>query len=371
MIELTCDCGHNLRSNNPPWGKSLLCPACGRQVPVPPREEGVTAERSPAGTDRGDDEAPRRRRGVRDDDAEYAVGRGSTSGKAITSFVLGIAGCFLSCVAGLPAVILGFMALGEISNSRGAIRGKWLAYTGITFGIVSMVLSLVALPFALLLPAIQKIRGAAERMQSQNNMKQLTLAMHGYNDANGRLPLAYAPVQGAPGQQGMSWRVALLPYIEQEPLYHQYRENEAWDGPTNRSLQSVQVTTFQFPQDTKTPPNQTYYQVFVTAPGKAPHAMFTHPTEAKNRVSFSNVEDGLYNTILIAEAPTAVVWTSPGDMPFDPDQMPPPLGSHFSAGSLVGMADGSTRFIPKTVAPATLKALITRDGNEVITDPDW
>ena len=73
-----------------------------------------------------------------------------------------------------------------------------------------------------LLPAVTKVRESASRMKDQNNMKQLSLGMQSYNDTHGKLP---------PAQEKVSWRVYLLPYIEQESLYKQFKINEDWDMP--------------------------------------------------------------------------------------------------------------------------------------------
>jgi prepilin-type N-terminal cleavage/methylation domain-containing protein/prepilin-type processing-associated H-X9-DG protein len=77
-----------------------------------------------------------------------------------------------------------------------------------------VVIAIIAVLIGLLLPAIQKVREAASRTQCTNNMKQLGVAMHGYHDTSGGLP-----VEGT--TQGVSWPTRLLPYIEQTALYNQ------------------------------------------------------------------------------------------------------------------------------------------------------
>jgi hypothetical protein len=333
MIEFTCDCGNSLRTDESNRGKAIVCPACGKQRTVPEIEnERVTTDRPTARTDYAEDDSPNRRRPL---DEEPARRRRPV----------------------------------EQPKSR------TLFYTMIGLGIAALVGCVMCVPVALLLPAVQKIREAAARMQSTNNLRQLGLAMHNYHDSTGYLPLAYGPLDsraGGPSQPDMSWRASLLPYLEQGPLYNMILPQQTWDSPGNRMVQSTVVRTYQQPGDTTTP-TQTYYQAFVTVPGKSPHSMFNHPTDAKNKVSLSAVEaaDGLRNTILVAESPPSVPWFKPQDMTFDPDQPPPPLGYHFAAGSLILMGDGSTKAVPKNANPATLKAFITRDGKEQIIDPNW
>ena len=86
-----------------------------------------------------------------------------------------------------------------------------------------------------LTPAITAARAAARRAMSSNNLKQIGLALHNYQDANGHFP-APALLGGAQKRIPYSWRVAILPYLDQNELYKQYSFDEPWDGPNNRKL---------------------------------------------------------------------------------------------------------------------------------------
>src|SRR5271165_3671553 len=87
-----------------------------------------------------------------------------------------------------------------------------------------VVIGIIGVLLALLLPAVQKIREAAARMQCANNLKQIALATHTYHDGQGRLPINYLPGPlgpYGPGYPSWSWLARILPYTEQENLYRQ------------------------------------------------------------------------------------------------------------------------------------------------------
>src|SRR3954462_9141133 len=88
------------------------------------------------------------------------------------------------------------------------------------------VIAIIAILIGLLLPAVQKVREAAARVQCSNNLKQLSIAVHSYHDANGRIPFDSSPEAGDSGAWGMggpnwSWLARILPYVEQGNLYQQ------------------------------------------------------------------------------------------------------------------------------------------------------
>src|SRR5262249_54507479 len=73
---------------------------------------------------------------------------------------------------------------------------------------------------ALLLPAVQSARAAARRAQSTNNLKQIGLAMHNFHSSNGRFPADIVDNEGKPL---LSWRVAILPFVEQQALFNEFK----------------------------------------------------------------------------------------------------------------------------------------------------
>ncbi len=211
----------------------------------------------------------------------------------------------------------------------------------------------------LLLPAVQSAREAARRLSSMNNLKQILLAFHNYHDVHRNLP---APIQrSADGDPLLSWRVAILPYIEQGALYDEFHLDEPWDSEHNLKLLDRMPTTYADPS-LPLPPGMTVYHVPV---GEGWLFSADAPT------SFRQITDGLSNTIALfeANADTAVPWTKPADAEIDPDDPLANMAKHRVGGFNVGFADGSVRFITNQIDPTLFKALLTRAGNEVVDIP--
>ncbi|MFO0900078.1 MAG: DUF1559 domain-containing protein [Pirellulales bacterium] len=211
---------------------------------------------------------------------------------------------------------------------------------------------------ALLLPAVQAAREAARRIQSMNNLKQLALGMHVYHDAHNSFPpRANFDKQGRPL---LSWRVHLLPYLEQEPLYKQFHLDEPWDSEHNKKLIPRMPVTFASPNR----PNdgKTVYLVPV-----GPGTLFGGDQGMK----LSEITDGTSNTIMLVEADAdrAVEWTRPEGLGYDPEHPLAGVGNTRKGGFLAALADGSVRFISNNIDPEVLRAMFTAAGNETI-DPE-
>src|SRR5262249_16761652 len=127
----------------------------------------------------------------------------------------------------------------------------------------------IVLPlFGLLFPAIQKTREAAARIQSSNNLRQVSLGMINRADMNAGDMLP-AVVYSQDGKPLYSWRVLILPYIDQANLFHQFNLDEPWDSPNNKALLARMPKTFHDPGRESDPGSgMTYYQVF-DGPGAA------------------------------------------------------------------------------------------------------
>lgn len=367
MIRFVCECGKQLQARDDNAGKLAVCPACQRQVTVPdesPPREGVqqgrpTVHEEPELEEEEIDDRPRRRHQPAEN-----------SSKAVVSLVLGILALFCNILAGLPALILGILALRDIGRSRGRLSGQGLAIAGIATGCICSLLNCgLMVPFvlpAMLLPAVQKVHEAAERTQSQNNLKQMVLALHNYNDLNRTLPPAAIGDPNKPVEQRrplLSWRVAILPLIEQQALYTQFKLDEPWDGPNNIRLLPRMPAIYKLPGDNNTPPDHTHYQVLVG------NGAAFDKTRGHNIPK--DFPDGLANTILIVEAANAVPWTKPQDVDFDPNKPIVPLMSNYFRGVFhVALGDGSVRMVVPQISESTFKAAITRNGRDAL-GPDW
>jgi hypothetical protein len=213
----------------------------------------------------------------------------------------------------------------------------------------------------LLLPAVQKVRMAAARASSTNNMKQIALACHSYVDAIGHFPHDITDKDGKPL---LSWRVAILPYIEQNNLYNQFKLDEPWDSENNKKWSSAAVKTFMSPNaEPITPPGMTQYKGFA-----GPGAIF----EPGKKIKFTDITDGTSNTILFVEAGDPIPWAKPGDIPFDPKKPLPKLALPGVDGFVnAALCDGSVRTINiKAITEKTLKNAITKDDGEIL-GADW
>src|SRR5947209_6845650 len=154
--------------------------------------------------------------------------------------------------------------------------------------------------------------------------------MHAYNDTHGRLPPAV--VYGADGKPLYSWRVLVLPFIEQQELYKQFKLDKPWDSPHNLPLLEKMPGTYAPPpgKRKKVPPSHTVLHVFV---GKG--------TAFEGREGLRLPEDfpdGTSNTLLVVEAGPPVPWTKPEDLPYAPDRPLPNLDLLFKDGFRAGLA---------------------------------
>ncbi|HXD84853.1 MAG TPA: DUF1559 domain-containing protein [Urbifossiella sp.] len=211
---------------------------------------------------------------------------------------------------------------------------------------------LTAMSIGLLLPAVQKVREAAGRSQDSNNLKMLGLALQSYHDAYGSYPKAGG--MDASRKGNLSWRVAILPFMEQEALYVRFRLDEPWDSPTNKALIPLMPKVFANPQ-APAEPGRTYCKVFV-----GPETVFD---PKKPKITLSSIADGTSNTIMIAEGGDPVIWTKPDDFAFDPGKPLPNVWLPGQPGINVTLADGSVQYLPRTTSEKGLKnGIVMNDG---------
>jgi hypothetical protein len=209
-----------------------------------------------------------------------------------------------------------------------------------------------------------RIHQAAERNASRDNLKQLTLAMHAYHDTYGHTPPAV--VYSKDGKTPLySWRVELLPFLEEDDLYMQFHLEEPWNSAHNLALLKRRPKVFASPKKIEGQEEfTTFYQVFVGPQNEAP---FEGRRQLKMPASFP---DGTANTFLIVEAGDPVLWTKPDDIPYSCKGPLPKLGGIFKEGFNAALADGSMRFIKRSVSEKTIRAAITPAGGE-LQGEDW
>jgi len=175
--------------------------------------------------------------------------------------------------------------------------------------------------------------GPIERTTTLNNLAEIGKAFHLYNDSKN------FPMSSVNGQGKLSWRVAILPYIQQQALFGKFKLDEAWDSAHNRNV----LNTFPMPrmfEAARTKPgddaNKTYYRLF-TGPGTC------YPTpNAKPQIGMINA--GTSNTWLVAEGEKSVEWTKPDELVVKGSKMPA-LGGVFGGGFYVMCADGKAHYV--------------------------
>jgi hypothetical protein len=250
-------------------------------------------------------------------------------------------------------------AVGAPSYQYGSGGGAGAAAAGVGIGIGAILLIVIGVLVvcggvlvALLLPAVQSAREAARRMQSQNNMKQILIGLHTYHDTWNALPPAV--VRDKDGKPLYSGMVCLLPYLEESPLYDRFNKDKAWDSPENLSLSSTNLRVFQDPSNNNMIPGRTDYLLI-----SGPKSILEDAPGMQHK--FSNVSDGLSNTIILIEVKGNTTWAAPNtwdlSKPFD--------GNHPRV-VLVGFADGSVRVIQRDISPQTLRLLVEQnDGQQM------
>jgi prepilin-type N-terminal cleavage/methylation domain-containing protein len=293
---------------------------------------------------------------------------------------------------------------------------KWLRKRGFTLIELLVVIAIIAILIGLLLPAVQKVREAAARMQCSNNIKQLGLAVHNYASANEKVPPAWSPDSGGgtfgsnagnPSVYGTA-HFFLLPYIEQDNVF-----KAAGNSASNQA--GIIIKTFICPSDSSLTSNLQRYGYAST--NYAANLMVMDPRGAGTIVT--SMPDGTSQTVLFTErykvcAPSSggytgagwamhpayvghgwdtpvIGWRDPGvGIGFDPSfdgsqngvsiafQIAPAInactwqvaqGAH-TGSMVVGLGDGSTRFVSAGMSQNTWRnAGNPKDGN--VLGSDW
>ena len=204
---------------------------------------------------------------------------------------------------------------------------------------------------------LNPIRSGSRQTQRTNKIRQITLAMLNHESAYKAFP-AYANFD-EDGKPLLSWRVHILPFIEEGALYEQFKLDEPWDSPHNIKLVEKMPVCFADPSMGLADLNKAGKTRYLVP--RTEGTMF-HKVEG---ITFGDITDGSSNTIAIVSVKPAkaVIWTKPVDWEVDLDNPKADLIEGDSPAT-VSRADGSTFTIESDMKTEKLKALLTVSGGE-------
>jgi hypothetical protein len=182
--------------------------------------------------------------------------------------------------------------------------------------------------------------------------------MHNYASATGRLPTQ--AILDRDGKPLLSWRVAILPYVNGDDLYREFRLNEPWDSEHNKKLIARMPKVYQVPNKKHNDEGKTVYVVPVGS-----GTIFPPAGKIGVRLEQITSADGCSNTIIALQAAddAAVIWTKPDDLTVDPKDPLRGVKRSPPEAFLVVMADGATKLVPARVNPKQMLAGFDwRDG---------
>ena len=208
------------------------------------------------------------------------------------------------------------------------------------------VVASIPVGIGMLLPAVGQVRKAARQTESLNNLRQMALASLNYESAHMKFPV---------DDEKFSWRVRILPFLEEGNLHDQINFDEPWDSEHNKKILAKTPKLFQAP-GSKVAEGMTVYRSFKGTLGGR---------DGKG-IDFGKITDGSSNTILVAQVPDemATHWAKPDSLEVNDDVAKKLLAG--KGGFLTAFCDGSVQQIPATMGTDDLKHLLDpSDGNYV------
>jgi hypothetical protein len=212
-------------------------------------------------------------------------------------------------------------------------------------------------------PPLHQARESAQRHQRMNQFKQIALGLLNYESANKAFPAAAS--HSADGKPLLSWRVHILPYLEQNELYKQFHLDEPWDSEHNSKLLEKMPDVYADPNSAvRAALKGAGYTTYVAPKGEG--LMFG----GKEGTTSRDAKDGTSNTILALEVvpERAVPWTKPDDWQVDLSDPLAGVKRSDRNGFIGAYADGHVTFHENNIDAATFKALLTPAGGETV-DP--
>jgi hypothetical protein len=274
----------------------------------------------------------------------------------------------------------------------------------------------------------ERVADAAQRQRSLKNLQTILLAIHAYHDVHKQLP---ADVTDKAGKPLLSWRVELLPFLNEDNLYKQLKRDEPWDSPHNLRLLAKMPDVYRVAFD-PTDATHTYYQRFAITgvgwpivlegmtdggagsspaagppmggsppsgagapmgpPGvsSAPGSSATPPpggstagppmgtggmppappaNVARFPLQFAEVTDGTSNTLGVVEAGPPVPWSKPADLAYDARKPLPPMAGPYTNVRHAAMLDGAAYALRPKLDETTWRRLIEPSDGNVL--PEW
>jgi len=250
----------------------------------------------------------------------------------------------------------------------GKSKGAYAGVVVVVFVVAGVVMFLVcggafffavSWPMARMVPPTMVTTATAVRSSTcTGNLRQIGLAMHNYHDAHGCFPPAYLADED--GQPMHSWRVLLLPYMDQDRLYDQYDFDEPWDSEHNLAVAESVPEVYRCPDDLDGDARDTSYLMIV-----GEETISDGPTAH----SIADIQAGESNTIMVVESSrSGVLWTQPLDLRADEisfaidDGTDKGVRSEHGGGAHVLFCDGSVRFIAADTDPREIETQSTITG---------
>jgi hypothetical protein len=393
-------------------------PPMASAAPAPPRRRDDIEEeddRRPRRRFEEEDDRPRRREPRR----EAASQEGDMGG--VVPLILGIMSiifsamaiplAFMGCCPPIAIIAAGLAGLGLLLGAGGTVAAIMMK-RGLPAPLIGVALSLVALAVVLAwgimwggfwIDTKQKVQQAADdfkaaqdrwqkeqqereakarkqkedeynntvsdpsfikaRSTSQENLKKIAKALLDYEKKHGHLPYARTGEgdKEAQAPRGLSWRVAILPFLGRKDLYDKFNFNEPSNFPVNQEAAKSMPDVYMSPRHPGEK-NRTYYQVFT---GDGLFGQQNSPPQTKFLARNAD------SVLMVVEAQSPIEWARPDDINYNTNFMLPQLGgvlpgNHFNAA----LADGTVVFVPRIMyTDDQLKGLIPFNGGKA--PPNW